>query len=196
MPPTEPTSKKDLGIILKVLISETSSTQHPPCLLQSSVDVLSCSLHQSGADGRTRDGHALRDGGEGRRETLRCGTRKRTQLPAQRHHGVHNDLHKSTINHPSEQESRYKSGWRMRGRETAPVVLYQLLWRVLQPESPASVSPDRPLTVRGPVHTARGTARGQCRHNSHTSHDLSLSLTNLYEDSVARESRRWFVFNF
>ncbi len=82
----------------------------------------------------------------------------------------------------------------MRGREAAPVVLYQLLWRVLQPESPASVSPDRPLTARGPVHTARGTARGQRRHNSHTSHDLSL--TDLYEDSVARESRRSFMFNF
>lgn len=76
--------------------------------------------------------------------------------------------------------------------QSSPVVLYQLLWQVLLPESPASVSPARPLTARGPVHTARGTARGQCRHNSHTSHDLSLTASVTRDMSHAGDD----VFHF
>lgn len=61
-------------------------------LLQGSVNILSCSLHEGVADGGARDGDLLRDGRERRAESLSSWAGHRTQLTAQGHHGVHNHL--------------------------------------------------------------------------------------------------------
>lgn len=70
-------------------------TRCPPAgrvLLQRSVDVLRCSLHQGVADGGARDGHLLGDGGKGWAEALGGRAGHGAQLAAQGHHGVHHHL--------------------------------------------------------------------------------------------------------
>lgn len=74
-------------------------------LLQRTVDVLGCSLHQRSADGWTRDRRSLGDGGQRRRKLFCSSSGERTQLPAQRHHGVHDHLTNQSINQPLRPQS-------------------------------------------------------------------------------------------
>lgn len=72
-----------------------------PVLLQSSVNVLCCPLHEGITDAGARDGHLLGDGWKRRVEPLGCRAGHRTQLAAERHHRVHHNLCTGDTDHAS-----------------------------------------------------------------------------------------------
>lgn len=63
-----------------------------PVLLQGSVDILSCSLHEGAADGGARDGNLFGNGGERWAESLGSRAGHGAQLAAKRNHRIHHHL--------------------------------------------------------------------------------------------------------
>lgn len=70
-------------------------------LLQGSVDILSCSLHEGTADGGARDGNLFRDGGERWAESLGSRAGHWAQLTAKRNHRIHHHLCTTSPKHES-----------------------------------------------------------------------------------------------